>query len=324
MAQEAQATKTAQAAEEKKKIPLVKWQAPNKRVLYALAPVVVLSIYLFGWRSLLLLVVVSAAAYITELVFVRSYYKEPVTSAVFVTAFLFTLSLPPTVPIWIALVGIVFGVAIGKMAFGGFGRNIFNPALTGRAFIYVSFGAYMTSSWVEPFKGFPGGFTGFLSDATTKATPLAGGATSHLSLLFGNVSGSLGETSAILLLLGGIYIMAKKAANYRIVLSGVIGMLVFQTVLWATGVRNALDPLAAATSGGFMLGILYMATDPVSAPNTNPARWIYGALIGVLTVLIRTFSIWNEGVMFAILLGNMFNPILDYYIKQRKAKKGEG
>ncbi|MBN2324509.1 MAG: RnfABCDGE type electron transport complex subunit D [Spirochaetes bacterium] len=321
MAQAAQAEQADESAEIKKKIPAVKWQVPNKRVLYALAPVVVTSIYLFGWRSLLLLIVVSVAAYLTEFVFVRSYYKEPVTSAVFVTAFLFTLSLPPTVPIWIALVGIVFGVAIGKMAFGGFGRNVFNPALTGRAFIYISFGAYMTSSWVEPFKSFPGGFINFLSDATTKATPLAGGAASHLPLFFGNVSGSLGETSAVLLLLGGIYIMVKKAANYRIVLSGVIGMLAFQTVLWAAGVRNALDPLAAATSGGFMLGILFMATDPVSAPGTNKARWIYGALIGVLTVLIRTFSIWKEGVMFAILLGNMFNPILDYYIKQRKTKE---
>jgi Na+-transporting NADH:ubiquinone oxidoreductase subunit B len=309
---------------ENKKIPLIKWQLPNKRVLYALVPAVLASIYFFGWRSLLLLTVVCIIGFLTELVFVRAYYKEPATSAVFVTAFLFTLSLPPTIPFWIAVIGIIFGVAIGKMAFGGFGRNIFNPALTGRAFIYVSFGAYMTASWVEPFKSFPGGFLGFLSDATTKATPLSGGTASHLSLLFGNVAGSLGETSAVLLLLGGIYIMAKKAANYRIVLSGVIGMLVFQTVLWATGVRNALDPLTALTSGGFMLGILYMATDPVSAPSTNPARWIYGALIGVLTVLIRTFSIWKEGVMFAILLGNMFNPILDYYIKQRKAKKEQG
>jgi len=252
---------------------------------------------------------------------VRSYYKEPVTSAVFVTAFLFTLSLPPTVPYWIAVVGIVFGIAIGKMAFGGFGRNIFNPALTGRAFIYVSFGVFMTSSWVEPFSWFPGGFTGFLSDATTKATPLAGGPVSYLSLLFGNTSGSLGETSALLLIIGGVYIIWKKAANYRIVLSGFIGMIVLQTALWASGVEGALDPLRATLSGSFILGIFFMATDPVSASQTNPGRWLYGALVGALIPVIRTFSIWSEGVMFAILLGNMFNPILDYYIKQRKARR---
>lgn len=309
----------AQAVEEKKKIPLVKWQLPNQRVLYALTPLVLVSIWLFGWRSLLLLAVVTAAAYVTELVFVRAYYREPVTSAVFVTAFLFSLSLPPTVPIWIALVGIVFGVAIGKMAFGGFGRNVFNPALTGRAFIYISFGTYMTASWVGPFSGFPGGFAGFLPDATTAATPLAGGAATLLARLFGTISGSLGETSAILIILGGIYIIWKKAANYRIAVSGVIGFLVFQTVLWAAGASDALDPLAAITSGSFLYGIFYMATDPVSAPKTDTVRWIYGAFVGVLTVLIRTFSIWHEGVMFAILLGNMFNPILDYYVKQRKA-----
>ena len=306
---------------ERKKIPLVKWQVPNKRVLYALIPPVAASIYFFGWRSLLLLIVVCAAGFLTELVFVRSYYREPVTSAVFVTAFLFTLSLPPTVPYWIAVVGIVFGVAIGKMAFGGFGRNIFNPALVGRAFIYVSFGAFMTSSWLEPFSGFPGGFARFVSDATTKATPLGGGPLPYLSLLFGNTSGSLGETSALLLIIGGIYIIWKKAANYRIVLSGFIGIIILQTALWAFGAEGALDPLRAVLSGSFMLGIFFMATDPVSASQTNPGRWIYGGLVGALISLIRTFSLWSEGVMFAILLGNMFNPILDYYIKQRKTKE---
>jgi Na+-transporting NADH:ubiquinone oxidoreductase subunit B len=318
--------RTQQMENERKKIPLVKWQAPNRRVLYALIPPLAASIYFFGWRSLLLLIVVCAAGFLTELVFVRSYYKEPATSAVFVTAFLFTLSLPPTVPYWIAVVGIVFGVAIGKMAFGGFGRNIFNPALVGRAFIYVSFGTFMTSSWVEPFSGFPGGFTRFLSDATTKATPLRAGtaaadAVSYISLLFGNTSGSLGETSALLLIIGGVYIIWKKAANYRIVLSGFIGIIVLQTALWASGVEGAIDPLRAILSGSFMLGIFFMATDPVSASQTNPGRWIYGALVGAFISLIRTFSLWSEGVMFAILLGNMFNPILDYYIKQRKTKE---
>jgi Na+-transporting NADH:ubiquinone oxidoreductase subunit B len=306
---------------EHKKIPLIKWQAPNKRILYALIPAVVASIYFFGWRSLLLLIVVTAAGFLTEFVFVRSYYREPVTSAVFVTTFLFSLSLPPTIPFWIAVIGIIFGVAIGKMAFGGFGRNIFNPALTGRAFIYVSFGAYMTSSWVDPFSRFPGGLTGFLSDAVTKATPLGGGEVPYLSLLLGNISGSLGETSALLLIIGGVYIIWKKAANYRIVASGFIGMLVLQTILWGAGVEGALDPLRALLSGSFMLGIFFMATDPVSASQTNAGRWIYGGLVGALTSIIRIFSIWSEGVMFAILLGNMFNPILDFYIKQRKTER---
>ncbi|KKK79690.1 hypothetical protein LCGC14_2830960, partial [marine sediment metagenome] len=155
-----------------KRKAFIKWQKPNVRVVYALIAPAIASIYFFGWRSLLLLACVNLAGFITEYVFLRAYYKEPVTSAVFVTSFLFTLSLPPTLPIWIAVVGIVFGVLFGKMVFGGFGRNIFNPALTGRAFIYISFGAYMTASWVSPFQSFPGGFAFFAADTVTKATPM--------------------------------------------------------------------------------------------------------------------------------------------------------
>ena len=210
-------------------------------------------------------------------------------------------------------------MAIGKMAFGGFGRNIFNPALTGRAFIYISFGAFMTASWLEPFGGFPGGFFALASDAVTKATPLGTGADSYISLLLGNISGSLGETSAILIIIGGMYLILKKTASYRIVLSGFIGMLIIQTALWIFRVNGALDPIRALLSGGFMLGIFFMATDPVSAAQTNEGRLIYGGLVGAISAIIRIFSIWSEGVMFAILLGNMFNPIIDYYIKQWKA-----
>ncbi len=310
-----------------KKKPLIKWQKPMVGVMIALIPAIVASIYYFGWRSLLMLAVVTVAGFLTEYLFLRAYYKEPVSSAVFVTCFLFTLTLPPTLPIWIAIVGVVIGVLFGKMVFGGFGRNIFNPAITGRAFIYISFGAPMTAAWVNPFKGFPGGFGVFASDAVTSATPMMqiakGAEVSKVSLLLGNISGCLGETSAILLLIGGIYIIVKKFASYRIVISGTLSMLLIQTVLWLFRVKGIIDPLSALLGGGFMLGILYMATDPVSASQTNPGRWIYGAFIGAVTAIIRNFSIWSGGVMFAILLGNMFAPILDYYIKQAK-KKGAG
>jgi Na+-transporting NADH:ubiquinone oxidoreductase subunit B len=310
-----------------KKKPIVKWQKPNVGVMTALIPAIIASIYYFGLRSLLLLTVVTVSGFLTEYIFLKAYYKEPVSSAVFVTCFLFTLTLPPTLPIWIAVVGIVFGVLFGKMVFGGFGRNIFNPAITGRAFIYVSFGAPMTAGWVGPFKDFPGGFGAFASDAVTGATPMMqiakGAEVSKVSLLLGNISGCLGETSAILLLIGGIYIVVKKFASYRIVISGTLSMLLIQTVLWLFRVKGIIDPLSAFLGGGFMIGILYMATDPVSASQTNPGRWIYGAFIGAVTAVIRNFSIWSGGVMFAILLGNMFAPILDYYIKQAK-KKGAG
>jgi Na+-transporting NADH:ubiquinone oxidoreductase subunit B len=308
-----------------KKQRLIKWQKPNVNVMYALTPAIIASIYYFGWRSLLLLAVVCIAGFLTEFAFLRAYYKEPVTSAVFVSCFLFTLSLPPTLPLWIAVVGIVFGIAFGKMAFGGFGRNIFNPALTGRAFIYVSFGGPMTAAWVNHIGGGAGGFVQYAADAVTAATPMMritqGLDVSRVAMFLGNEAGSLGETSALLLLLGGIYIVYRKSANWRIVTATFIGMLVPQTIFWIFGIGNALDPLSAVIGGGFMMGAWFMTTDPVSAATTNPGRWIYGCLVGVVTVLIRTFSIWSGGVMFAILLGNMFNPIVDYYVKRAKSRR---
>lgn len=306
--------------------PIVKWQRPNMGVLYALIPASIGSIYFFGWRSLLIIAVVSLAGFITEFAFLRFYYKEPVTSAVFVTSLLFSLSMPPTIPIWIAVIGIVFGVAIGKMAFGGFGRNVFNPALTGRSFIYISFGSFMTARWVSTLgTGFPGGFASFAADSITRATPIRilaeGKMVPIMKLVLGNISGCLGETSTILLLIGGVFILYRKFANYRIVVSGILSMLFLQTALWISGLSGAVDPFSGLLSGGFMLGILFMATDPVSASQTNTGRWIYGSIIGILTTLIRTFSIWPEGIMFAILFGNMFAPIIDYTVKNAKSRK---
>ena len=189
-----------------------------KRVLYALVPLAVASLYFFGWRSLVVIAVCNGAAFATEYAFAKT-YGDRVTSAVFVTGSLFALSLPPALPLWMAVVGVVFAVTFGKMVFGGFGRNVFNPALVGRAFIYVSFAVYMNAHWSEPFAGPAGGLTGYVTDAITQATPMriikAGGDVPFLRLLVGNTAGCLGETSAILIVLGGLYIIWKKAANYR-------------------------------------------------------------------------------------------------------------
>ena len=307
-----------------KKIALIKWQLPMKRVLYALTPAVIASIYFFGWRSLLVLLIVNIAGFLTEYCFTK-YYKEPVSSAVFVTNVLFALILPPTLPIWMAVIGIIFGILFGKMVFGGFGKNIFNPALVGRAFIYVNFSVNMNNKWFEPFSGFPGGFAKFAPDGITSATPMRvlaeGGDISILSLLWGNTSGCFGETSAILLILGGLFLLWKKAANYRIVIACFLSTIILQTILWKSGVTAAIDPLRALLSGGFIIGAFFMATDPVSGSQTQPGRWIYGALIGFLTVIIRIFSVWPEGMMFAILLANMFAPIIDISIRGYQNKK---
>jgi len=313
----------------KKKKRLISWQLPMIRVLYALIPITLASIYFFGWRSLLVLIVTNAVGFITEYLFVRK-YNEPVTSAVFVSGSLLALSLPPTIPFWMAAVGIIFGITFGKMVFGGFGRNIFNPALTGRAFLYVSFGMQMTNKWVNPVRGALGGFLHYQSlDAVTTATPLAllkkGQAIPVLSAFLGNIPGSLGETCALLAILGGLYLIWRKAANYKIVVPGIVGMLAMQTILWLSKVPGAGNPIAAMVCGGFMFGIFFFATDPISATKTSPGQWIYGTFIGIVSVVIRVYTAWPEGIMFAILLANMFGPITDFYVteykKKRKARK---
>jgi len=296
------------------------------QVVYALVPLSVLSIYLFGWRSLSILAVVNVAGFLSEYVFARI-YKKQVSSAVFVTNFLFALSLPPAVPYWIAVVGIIFGVVFGKMVFGGFGRNVFNPAISGRAFIYISFGVPLTAGFVQPASGFPGGFALWLNgaDAVSRATPiadLASGADVPLfNLIAGNISGSLGETSAVLIAAAAVFLIVKKAANFRIIAAGLAGFLVMQSALFFGGIEGALNPVYGLFCGSLMYGLVFMATDPISSSQTtNEGRWIYGLTIGVLISLIRTFSIWIEAVTFAILLANMFAPLLDHMLKERRKR----
>lgn len=289
-------------------------------VLVALAPLIPVAIYLFGWRALVMIGLMNIVGFLAEYAFVRD--REPVSSAVFVTNTLFALSLPPTLPFGMALVGILVAVIFGKMVFGGFGRNIFNPALVGRAFIYITFAGAMNSQWQIPFTGWPGGFAHYSSpgpEAITQATPLrlaaAGEPVSLAPLFWGGVPGSLGETCAPLILLGGLYLLWRKAANFRIVLGAAGAMIVLQTLFGWAGLPRAIPPLQALAGGSFLFGLFFFATEPVSAAQTQPGRWIYGVLIGALTVLIRVFSAWAEGMMFAILLANTFAPLLDHVVR---------
>ncbi len=305
----------------------IKWVRPMKLVLYSLVPAFISGIYFFGLRGLALLAVVVTAGYISEYMFARQ-YREPVHSSVFVTCLLYVMTLPPTIPFWMAAVGIAAGVVFGKMVFGGFGKNAFNPALVGRAFIYVSFGNFLTNRWVEPFSHGFGGFIRYSSDALTQATPLAmlekGESVSLLRVFTGNISGCLGETSALLLLLGGVFLIYRRVADYRIVISGIFGMLAMNFALNLAGIAGSIPCIHALFSGGFMLGIFFMATDPVSASSLKEGKLIYGLIIGLLTTLIRVFSAWPEGIMFAILFANMFIPIIDYGLKSLKKKNGQG
>jgi len=309
-------------------------QQMMRNVLYALAPLCIAAIYFYGWRFIAVYAVVVAAGVLSETLMAKRYQLK-VTESLFVTCTLFALSLPPTIPLWIAAVGIIFGVIFGKMIFGGFGKNIFNPAIAARAFVYINFGVPMTARFVENathVNYFPAGLGMWLSqpDSISAATPLSTRTVPFLDLLLGTTRGSFGETCAILIILGGMFLMYKKTANWKIIVSSLCSFLLLQTILYlaqvqvptAGGFRMTGQPLEALLSGSFLFAAMFMITDPVSASqSTDAGKWIYGAIFGVMTVLIREFSTWVEGVTFAILLANMFGPLIDHLLKQAKAKK---
>ena len=301
-------------------------QKPMLKVCYALLPCLAASIYFFGWRSLLLLALITLFGFFTEALFSWREGK-PVTMAVLVTCLIFHLSLPPSIPIYMALIGIVAAVAFGKMIFGGFGKNLFNPAMVGRCFIYINFPFAMTGQFVEPWWGGAAGLLGWTPglDAITRATPLMairnGGQVEWLSLFWGNVSGSMGETSAILILLGGLWLVYQKIASWRLVSSCLAGGLLMSAILYLAGVPNAPPPWTALVAGSFLFGAFFIVTEPVSGPKKQPAQWVYGFIIGVLVMLLRTYSNFAAGMMFSVLILNAFAPWLDRAADSLKKKK---
>jgi len=300
-----------------------------RRVIYALIPIILASIYYFGWRVIPLMISTSFFGVMAEWSFKRSTGK-PVSEAVFVTSILFVLTLPPKTPYWVAAVGIIFGIVFGKEVFGGFGRNVFNPALVGRAFVYVSFPKFLTIEWTAPIRdSIFGGFTRYIGptiDTVSTATPMltfrsTGQMMEYSDLLFGNISGSLGETSAILIILAGAYLLYTKTAHKESMLGVLIGFLGMTLVFNVLSISQVPNPIFGFLSGGILFSAVFMATDPISAPKTKEARWIYGIMIGSITVIIRGFALFAGGVMFAILIGNSFAPLLDESVKALKAHK---
>lgn len=310
-------------------------QKMMRTVLISLVPIMLASIYFFGWRTLLLLVAVTIFGVITEYIFEKRNNKK-ISEAVFVTCVLYTMTLPPSTPYWVAIIGIIFGVMFGKEVFGGFGRNVFNPALVARAFVYVSFPAPLTIQWSKTAAGsFPGGFATYLTEgveAISQATPMlmfrnADIVTNFKDLLIGNISGSIGETSAILIVLAGIYLVYKKVASWEVMAGTTIGFLGLSSLLYFTGNTQVANPLFGLISGGFLFGTIFMATDPISSAKTKEGKWIYGLLIGIITVIIRSYALFAGGMMFAILIANTFVPIIDEAvkgIKKRRKEKKEG
>ena len=296
-----------------------------------------------SWVVLPMLMVSYAVGLFWEILF-ASVRGHKISEGFLVTGLLFPMTLPPTTPLWQVAVGISFGVVIGKEIFGGTGRNILNPALTARAFLFFAYPANMSGDRVWTLVERTGGQT---VDAVTAATPLAlmplaasGGTVSQTltdagytfqRLFIGNIPGSVCETSALMCLVGAFFLVLTGVGNYRNMVGGVLGALavaypgylLYQYSGGEAARMFSVHPTYHLVMGSFAFGMVYMATDPVSGPGMNLSRWIYGFLIGALTVMIRVFNpAYPEGVMLAILFMNIFAPLIDHFvIKARLSKR---
>ena len=318
---------------EKKTSRFLLKQPVMRRMLIGLAPCIVASVYFFGWRSLFLIAVSCTVAFLAEYLFSRR-LGESVTEAVFVSAVIYALIMPPTVSVHVLVIGMVFAIIFGKMVFGGFGFNIFNPAMAGRAFVYICFPVALTATWAPAASGAWGALgmwsTVVSPDVITAATPMAMvkagvAAPPLLSIMFlGRLAGTMGVTSVLAILLGGIYVFVSRTANRYIIVTVIAVYALMNSLLVLMKAPGAAGVLPAIMGGGFLFGAFFMATDPISAPKTRPAQVIYAAIIAASTSIIRTFSVFNGGLMFSILLANMFAPILDHGFRAHHAKKDEG
>lgn len=288
-------------------------------VVIALIPATIFGVFVFGPRAAVLVICSILAAVLSEYVY-EKLTGRPVTigdcSAV-VTGLLVALNMPATAPLWLAMIGSIFAIIIVKQLFGGIGQNFMNPALAARAFMLASWPTLMTS-FSAPFERLPVfGNVDIVSSATPlallKSTEAAGNLPNYLQLFIGNVGGCIGETSALLLLIGGIYLMVRKVINPRIPLC-FIGTVALLSYIF--GGQNGLftgDPLYHILAGGLMLGAFFMATDYTTSPVTPWGQVIMGIGCGVITVLIRLIGGYPEGVSYSILLMNVLSPLIDKF-----------
>ena len=294
-------------------------------VVLALVPAVAASVYFWGIRVLLLIAVSYAFGGLVEVLFAAIRKKE-VHEGFLVSGLLFPLIMPPGIPFWMAALGVMFGVMFGKEVFGGTGRNIFNPAIVGRVFLSVAFPKAMSADWLLPFNQGLGGFVRYSADAVTQATPLAAfknGAVpaNWLDLFLGSGPGCIGETFRIGIVLGGIFLILAKISNWRLPLSALLSLALFSGLGSHFFPQKVAPALFQLSSGGLMLGVFFMLTDPVTSPFTKAGKWAGGILFGFLVVLIRGFSGYMEGVMFSILLVNVFTPLIDRLVLDVKYPK---
>jgi len=298
------------------------------RVVYALIPALIWSVFVFGLDALRVTAIAIIACLALEYVIQK--YMMKIKPSIYdgsalVTGILLAFNVPANIPWWIIVIGAIAAVGIGKLSFGGLGSNIFNPALVGRVFLLISFPVQMTSWPVNQQSGVDGVTTatplGVIKEGLMNGTPVSQllpelPATSDM--LLGNISGSLGEISALILILGGLYMLYKKVITWEIPVSVIGSVAAIAAIFWLVDPQNYVNPVYHLLTGGLMLGAIYMATDMVSSPMTSKGQIIYGVGIGAITISIRLFGAYPEGISFAILIMNAFTPLINNYVKPKR------
>jgi len=294
-------------------VPKIMWT-----VVISLIPAVVMAVYYFGMGALTMIGSCVAAALLTEIL-MNKMKGEGLTindGSAAITGLLLALTLPPALPISTGVIGSVFSISIGKQIFGGLGYNIFNPALLGRAFLQASFPVSMTT-WTYPSTDKYAEV-----DAISAATPLAQFKfekiiTNYGDLITGNIGGCLGETSALAVFIGGVFLIIMKYADWRIPVSYLGTVFIVGGMFWVIAPTEYPDPIFHLLAGGLMLGALYMATDMVTSPITVSGAWIFGIGAGIVLIIIRLFGGVPEGVMYSILFMNAFTPLINRYTRPK-------
>ncbi len=301
-------------------------------VVLALLPACAYAVYAFGLAAFFVLVTAVVSCVLTEHFLCRFSGRATTVGdwSVVITGLLYGMTLPPSLPLWMVAAGGMIGVGLAKFLFGGLGYNVFNPALVGRAILQAAFPAAMTTwpaSAPDRLTSLPSStlaipLTKPVYDGVSSATPLSSWKFDQISadtgdLLMGSVSGSTGETCALLLLAGGIYLVARKMMSWRTPVAILATVALFSAVLHTVNPERFAGPMFMLFSGGLMLGAIFMATDMVASPITHLGCVIYGVLIGFLVVLIRVWGGMPEGVMYAILIGNAVSPHIDNWIQPR-------
>ncbi len=290
-------------------------------VIIALIPALLASFYFFGLGALIVTLTSVIACVLFEYLIQRFILKGNITifdGSAALTGLLLAFNLPSNLPIWMIIIGALVAIGVAKMSFGGIGNNPFNPALVGRVFLLISFPVAMTT-WpeVQPLS------LSYL-DANTGATVLSiikeGGVSelSKMDMLMGKMGGSLGEISAIALLIGLVYMLIRKIITWHIPVSIFLTVIVFSGIMHGIAPETYMSPLTHLLTGGLMLGAIFMATDYVTSPMTPKGMWIFGVGIGIITVVIRTWGAYPEGVSFAILIMNGFTPLINFYVKPKR------